>query len=98
MAAAAAAWAPVLRKLSWAAPRRRLVLAGSATFASADTDLPAALLRQMTEPVLWMRSIEALLDAGVSRLVALGPGRTLKGLSREILAARASSAVEVRVA
>jgi [acyl-carrier-protein] S-malonyltransferase len=88
MAAAARAWEPMLRTLTWQPPRLRLVLAGSATFATAATDLTAVLVQQVTGPVLWKEAIETLVAAGIACLVSIGPGRVLKALSREIIDAR----------
>lgn len=87
MASVAAAWEPTLRRLPWRPTRRRLVLGGRAAFAAPDTDLATALLEQLTRPVLWKQSVEALAASGCSRFVAVGPGRVLRGLCREILGA-----------
>jgi [acyl-carrier-protein] S-malonyltransferase len=86
MAGAAAAWERSLRELDWRPARRRLALAGSAAFATASTDLAATLARHLTRPVRWQETIEALLASGVAHLVAIGPGRVLRGLCREIAA------------
>jgi len=55
--------------------------------AEVETD-PAAirenLVAQLYRPVLWRRSVEATIDAGVGRFVESGPGRTLVGLVRRI--------------
>jgi len=40
------------------------------------------LVRQLTSPVLWSRSIGRMVEAGVDRFVELGPGRVLCGLNR----------------
>ncbi len=55
----------------------------------ADThgDPPAirdALCRQVTQPVLWQRCVERMIEAGVDRFVEIGPGRVLSGLMRKI--------------
>jgi [acyl-carrier-protein] S-malonyltransferase len=89
MAQAANLWEPMLRRLSWRPPRRRLVLAGRAAWAEPDCDVPAALLGQLTQPVRWLESIQLMAGSGLSRFVTVGPGRALAGLCREILGARA---------
>jgi [acyl-carrier-protein] S-malonyltransferase len=43
------------------------------------------LLAQMTSPVRWQSTVEALAAAGASRYVEVGPGRVLTGLGREML-------------
>jgi [acyl-carrier-protein] S-malonyltransferase len=40
------------------------------------------LLSQVTAPVRWVECIRTMVDAGVTRMVELGPGRVLSGLVR----------------
>jgi [acyl-carrier-protein] S-malonyltransferase len=42
------------------------------------------LVRQLTSPVRWTASMRAMLDAGVTRFVEVGPGNVLTGLLRRI--------------
>jgi [acyl-carrier-protein] S-malonyltransferase len=42
------------------------------------------LLAQVTAPVRWAESVQTLVEAGVRRVVELGPGRVLGGLVRRI--------------
>jgi [acyl-carrier-protein] S-malonyltransferase len=42
------------------------------------------LVRQITAPVLWQRSVEYMRDQGVSRVIEFGPGRVLGGLVKRI--------------
>ncbi|MGH9518807.1 MAG: ACP S-malonyltransferase, partial [Terriglobales bacterium] len=43
-----------------------------------------ALIRQVTAPVQWERSMRELLRRGVTHFVEVGPGRVLSGLMRRI--------------
>lgn len=43
------------------------------------------LLEQVTAPVRWVQCLKAMADAGVTRMVELGPGRVLSGLARSTL-------------
>jgi [acyl-carrier-protein] S-malonyltransferase len=43
-----------------------------------------ALIRQVTGAVQWVRSIQALIAAGVQTFVEVGPGKVLTGLLRQI--------------
>jgi [acyl-carrier-protein] S-malonyltransferase len=40
----------------------------------------AALIRQVSRPVLWEESVRQMIDDGVSLFVEVGPGRVLSGL------------------
>jgi [acyl-carrier-protein] S-malonyltransferase len=42
------------------------------------------LLRQLCHGVLWQRSIEYMINEGVSAFVEIGPGEVLSGLARRI--------------
>jgi [acyl-carrier-protein] S-malonyltransferase len=51
---------------------------------SSPQDIPKNLMAQLTQPVRWQQSIEALLDQGVERFVEIGAGRVLTGLVKKI--------------
>jgi len=42
------------------------------------------LIRQVSSPVKWLQSVQAMSAAGVSRYVEVGPGKVLSGLVRQI--------------
>lgn len=44
----------------------------------------AALIRQVSAPVLWEQSVRVMMDAGVDTFVEVGPGRVLSGLVKQI--------------
>jgi [acyl-carrier-protein] S-malonyltransferase len=43
-----------------------------------------ALIRQVSQPVRWLASVEFLISQGVQTLVEIGPGKVLSGLVRQI--------------
>lgn len=43
-----------------------------------------SLVRQVTAPVRWLESMEALIEKGVDAFVEVGPGKVLTGLMRQI--------------
>ena len=42
------------------------------------------LVRQVSAPVLWVRCLESMLDAGASRFIEVGPGRALTGMVKKL--------------
>ena len=42
------------------------------------------LVRQVSSPVRWVETVEAMQAAGVTRIVECGPGKVLAGLVRRI--------------
>jgi [acyl-carrier-protein] S-malonyltransferase len=48
--------------------------------ATAAADLQAALREQMTSPVRWTESVQAMIAAGATQFAELGPGKVLCGL------------------
>jgi len=47
-------------------------------------DARDALVRQVSQPVRWLQSVEFLINQGVQTLVEIGPGKVLSGLVRQI--------------
>lgn len=43
-----------------------------------------ALVRQVSQPVRWLESVEFLISQGVQSFVEIGPGKVLSGLARQI--------------
>ena len=55
-----------------------------ARFATSPVELRDALIRQVSAPVLWQKSMALLIEQGVSTFVEVGPGKVLCGLMRQI--------------
>ena len=47
-------------------------------------DIIKSLCKQVHSPVLWSKTINALTDLGVNKLVEIGPGNVLTGLNKRI--------------
>jgi [acyl-carrier-protein] S-malonyltransferase len=43
-----------------------------------------ALIRQVSQPVHWLESVEFLISQGVQSLIEIGSGKVLSGLARQI--------------
>lgn len=56
-----------------------------ASIASDAAAIRDALVRQLYCPVLWVKSVQALSDLGVARVLECGPGKVLCGLNKRIV-------------
>jgi [acyl-carrier-protein] S-malonyltransferase len=43
-----------------------------------------SLVRQVSQPVRWLESVEFLINQGVQAFIEIGPGKVLSGLVRQI--------------
>jgi len=57
--------------------------ATASPYTSGD-DIRSKLSAQVYSPVLWVRTVEAMIASGVRRIVECGPGKVLTGLARRI--------------
>ena len=51
---------------------------------TATESIKEELLRQLCNGIQWQRSIEYMLNAGVSTFIEIGPGKVLTGLVKRI--------------
>lgn len=56
----------------------------------------AALAEQLAGPVRWVETIQAMVDAGVDKIIECGPGGVLSGLNKRISKQLATAAVSDR--
>ncbi len=74
----------VLSKVTFKAPTVPVVTNVEATPNADPSKVKALLLRQVTGSVRWIESVQALEQAGVTKIVELGPGKVLSGLVKRI--------------
>ena len=60
-----------------------------------EVEIKANLIAQLTGPVRWTQSIEAMVSAGASEFIECGPGKVLQGLVRKINAEAMVSSMEL---
>ena len=48
------------------------------------TQIKENLLSQLTSPVLWMQSVQNMIEDGATRFIEYGPGEVLQGLIKKI--------------
>ncbi len=84
MAPAAQELGVALAEVNFAQPSVDVISNVDATPYVCCCQISQKLLAQLTKPVRWQQSIEALLAGGVERFYEIGPGRVLAGLMRRI--------------
>jgi [acyl-carrier-protein] S-malonyltransferase len=60
-----------------------------------EVEIKANLIAQLTGPVRWTQSIEAMISAGANDFIECGPGKVLQGLVRKINAEATVSSMEL---
>ena len=73
-----------LRSLRFSTPQVPVVTNVDAKLIQGAEQARDALIRQVTGAVQWVRSVQALVEAGVQNFVEVGPGKVLTGLLRQI--------------
>ncbi len=76
--------AEILSKISFAKPLIPIIANTTAQPISTAESVKVELLRQLCNGVLWQRSIEYMINKGVTTFVEIGPGKVLSGLIRRI--------------
>ncbi len=84
MQSAADALKEMLQATDFQTPRIPVLANVNAKNHGSPDEIRDWLCRQVTQPVLWYKSIQRLLDEGVDRFVEVGPGRVLTGMMRKI--------------
>ncbi len=65
-------------------PAITVINAATAEAYTDDDDIRRKLSAQVYSPVLWVRTVEAMIAAGASTIIECGPGKVLAGLVRRI--------------
>ncbi len=85
MSSAAETLAEALADCSITVPEDTAVLANITADYYQDAEaIRTGLTKQLTQPILWSRCMQRLIDDGVERFYEIGPGRVLTGLMRRI--------------
>lgn len=73
-----------LEKMPFADPHAPVVTNVDATPVRAGDKVRESLVRQVSQTVRWLESVEFLISQGVQTFVEIGPGKVLSGLVRQI--------------
>ena len=64
-----------------------------ASYAEEANEIKSKLVGQLHKPVLWTASVQKMQKLGIEKIVELGPGKVLAGLTRRIDRSLSASAV-----
>jgi len=76
--------AEILNSTPFRKPTITVISAVNAEAYTDGDDIRNKLSAQVYSPVLWVRTVEAMIAAGASRIIECGPGKVLAGLVRRI--------------
>jgi len=74
----------VLSEMEFRHPSTPVVVNSTAQPATTADEVKEELMRQLCHCVQWQRSVEYMVDAGVSTFIEIGPGQVLSGLIKRI--------------
>jgi [acyl-carrier-protein] S-malonyltransferase len=84
MSGVARSLAPLVETTEFLTPNCPVVPNATATPTIDAAEIRRALLLQIESPVRWWQSFTAMIEAGATRFVEIGPGRVLAGLAKRI--------------
>jgi [acyl-carrier-protein] S-malonyltransferase len=67
----------------------------TATAVSDPEEIQKNLIAQLTAPVRWTQSVNAMIESGITNYIEVGPGKVLQGLVRKISAEVSVSGAEI---
>ncbi len=73
----------VLDEISFSAPRVPYVANVNAEYVTDPALIEPLLVEQISSPVKWTQSMQAMIADGVDLFVEIGPGKTLSGFMRK---------------
>jgi [acyl-carrier-protein] S-malonyltransferase len=84
MRPAAEGMAPVLADIALHAPQIPVLQNVDAAVPATLEQIRENLLAQLYSPVLWTRTVQAMVEAGAETMVECGPGKVLSGLNKKV--------------
>ena len=84
MQPAAGGMAEAISRLNFSDPNVPIVVNSTAQPVTTTTEIKDELLQQLSSCVQWQKSVEYMVDSGVSTFVEIGPGQVLRGLIKRI--------------
>jgi len=82
-----------IESVEFKAPNIKVIHNVDADYAGDILDIKAKLVEQLHMPVLWTDSVNKMKESGVEKLIEVGPGKVLTGLTRRIDKSLSASAI-----
>jgi [acyl-carrier-protein] S-malonyltransferase len=76
--------AATLQATEFRSPAKTVISAATGQAYGDADDIRSTLSAQVYSPVLWVKTVQALITGGATRIVECGPGKVLAGLARRI--------------
>jgi [acyl-carrier-protein] S-malonyltransferase len=93
MKEAAAKFKTFIESVEFKTPNIKVIHNVDANYAGDIIDIKAKLVEQLHMPVLWTDSVNKMKESGVEKLIEVGPGKVLTGLTRRIDKSLSASAI-----
>ena len=93
MKEAAAKFKTFIESVEFKVPNRKVIHNVDADYAGDIIDIKAKLVEQLHMPVLWTNSVKKMKESGVEKIIEVGPGKVLTGLTRRIDKSLSASAI-----
>ena len=93
MKEAAAKFKTFIESVEFKVPNIKVIHNVDADYAGDIIDIKAKLVEQLHMPVLWTDSVNKMKESGVEKLIEVGPGKVLKGLTKRIDKSLSASAI-----
>ena len=93
MKEAAAKFKIFIESVEFEDPNIKVIHNVDADYARDIIDIKAKLVEQLHMPVLWTDSVNKMKDSGVEKLIEVGPGKVLTGLTKRIDKSLSASAI-----
>ena len=93
MKEAAAKFKTFIESVEFKAPNRKVIHNVDADYSRDMIDIKAKLVQQLHMPVLWTDSVNKMKESGVEKLIEVGPGKVLTGLTKRIDKSLSASAI-----
>ncbi|MFW5991730.1 MAG: ACP S-malonyltransferase [Halanaerobiaceae bacterium] len=84
MSSAREMFRPIIKGIKFKKPEYKFIANVNAGYVDDPDEIKNLLIRQITESVRWVETVQLMINDGYNTFIEVGPGRVLKGLLRRI--------------